>query len=185
MGTDSDDSELWARAAAGDGESFGIIFDRHRARVLRHSLRLVPTTADADDVVAITFMEAWRHRRRIRFVDGSVLPWLLVTATNVSSNMRRSARRHSALLRKLPVESSVIHDLEDAGEVADALRNLSLIDRQVLTLCVLEGFSEREAADALGTQSGTIKSRLFRAKVRLRRDILTSNKQEVRNAPGI
>lgn len=88
-----DDAEHWRRAIAGEGDAFAAIFDRHRSRVLRHSLRLVPTASDADDIVAITFMEAWRRRRTVRFVDGSVLPWLLVTATNVSHNVRRSSRR--------------------------------------------------------------------------------------------
>ncbi|MGB3910709.1 MAG: sigma factor [Pseudolysinimonas sp.] len=89
--TDADAAE-WARAVDGDGEAFGRIFDRHRDRVLRHGLRLAPTTNDADDLVAITFFEAWRNRERVRVVDGSVLPWLLVTATNVA--LRTSGGGH-------------------------------------------------------------------------------------------
>lgn len=51
---DFTDEQHWAHAFAGDAEGFGVIFDRHRQRVLRHSVALVPTAADADDVVAIT-----------------------------------------------------------------------------------------------------------------------------------
>ena len=159
----------WAAAAAGDGEAFGRVFDRHRDRVARHSIRLVPAAADADDVVAITFLEAWRRRDHVRFVDGSVLPWLLVTATNSARNLTRSSRRYRALLGRLPA-SDVAPDhaeqYDDSAAVA-ALHTLSAADRQVVTLCILEGFSEREAAAALGVPLGTIKSRLSRAKKRL------------------
>jgi RNA polymerase sigma factor (sigma-70 family) len=166
--TDADAAE-WARAVDGDGEAFGRIFDRHRDRVLRHGLRLAPTPSDADDLVAITFFEAWRNRARVRVVDGSVLPWLLVTATNVARNLRRSATRYAALLDRLPpgeqgpdpADSAAAHD------VATHLGRLSLADRQVLTLCVLEGYSEKDAAAALGVAPGTVKSRLARARRRL------------------
>ena len=55
---------------AGQGEAFGRIFDRHRDRVFRHGLRLVEGVSDADDLVAITFLEAWRRRDDLRVVDG-------------------------------------------------------------------------------------------------------------------
>ena len=162
------DADEWAAAVAGDGEAFGRIFDRHRDRVWRHGLRLAPATSDVDDLVAITFFEAWRNRERVRIVEGSVLPWLLVTATNVGRNLRRSARRYTALLERLPTDEH----LADPGTEAEAheltaqLARLSVNDRQVLTLCVLEGYSERDAAVALGVAPGTIKSRLSRARRR-------------------
>ncbi|MBN9239492.1 MAG: hypothetical protein BGO97_07355 [Micrococcales bacterium 70-64] len=166
MTTDSAD---WAEALAGSGEAFGRIFDRHRDRLARHSHRLVPTAADADDVVAITFLEAWRRRAGVRFVDDSLLPWLLVTATHSAQNLSRGARRYRALLARLPVEASS-PDHADAfgeGDAVRELRALSLADREVIVLCVLEGLSEREAAEALGIPQGTVKSRLSRAKARL------------------
>ncbi|HEV7741233.1 MAG TPA: sigma-70 family RNA polymerase sigma factor [Pseudolysinimonas sp.] len=165
----TDDAHDWALARAGEGEAFGRIFDRHRDRVFRHGLRLVTVTADADDLVAITFLEAWRRRDSVRLVDGSVLPWLLVTATNVSRNLSRSARRYRALLARLPADPHTPDHAEfvDDGEASTALRRLSAADQQVLTLCVLEGMSERAAAHALGIPAGTVKSRLSRAKNRL------------------
>lgn len=167
----TDDATDWALACSGQGEAFGRIFDRHRDRVFRHGLRLVDGVADADDLVAITFLEAWRRRDALRVVDGSVLPWLLVTATHVAQNLRRSARRHRALLAKLPPDPHGPDHADgfDDGEAHAALRELPLIDRQILTLCVLEGYSERDAATALGVPAGTVKSRLARARTRLAR----------------
>ena len=173
MTSDADD---WAQALAGSGESFGRIFDRHRDRLYRHSVRLVPTASDADDVVAIAFLEAWRKRTAVRFVDDSLLPWLLVAATHSAQNVSRGARRYRALLARLPAEASVPDHAESIGE-GDAqreLRSLSLADREVIVLCVLEGLSEREAASALGVPPGTVKSRLSRAKARLARRLDTT-----------
>jgi RNA polymerase sigma factor (sigma-70 family) len=160
----------WALARAGEGEAFGRIFDRHRDRVLRHSRRLVTVAADADDVLAITFLEAWRNRSRVRMVDDSVLPWLLVTATNVAHNTNRAARRYRALLSRLPPADPTTDHLvgDEALDAIRALAGLSLADRRVVALCILEGYSEREAADLIGVPPGTIKSRLSRAKQRMR-----------------
>lgn len=163
------DRDDWERAQRGAGESFGLIFDRHRDRVYRHVVRLVPTIADADDAVAITFMEAWRRRQDARLVEGSLLPWLLVTATRVTQNLNRSARRYRALLARLPPEQHVDDHAAriDDGPASAALRELSLNDRHVITLCVLEGLSDAEAASVLDIPVGTVKSRLSRAKRRL------------------
>jgi DNA-directed RNA polymerase specialized sigma24 family protein len=122
------DEEDWARVIAGEGEAFGRIFDRHRDRVRRHALGLAPSHSEAEDVVSLTFLEAWRKREKIRFVDQSMLPWLLKTATYTCLNMARSEtasgraeqasgcrpdprsrgarRRRSGVRRDAPTESS-------------------------------------------------------------------------------
>ncbi len=166
---DLSESDEWTLALSGQGEAFGRIFDRHMARVRRHSVRLVSRPADAEDVVAITFLEAWRSRARVRIVDGSVLPWLLVTATNVARNLERSTRRYRDVLSRLPVAEITFDPTHtEQTDVTLALSNLGLIDQRVIVLCVLEGYSERDAASALGIPVGTVKSRLSRAKARLR-----------------
>jgi RNA polymerase sigma-70 factor (ECF subfamily) len=162
------DETDWADATRGDGEAFGRVFDRHRDRIYRHGYRLVASITDADDVVAITFFEAWRRRNTARLVDGSLLPWLLVIATNSARNLSRSARRYRALLAKLPASDHVRDPADDVDDRAQrALARLSLTDQQVIALCVLDGYSEREASEALGIAPGTVKSRLSRAKARL------------------
>ena len=163
------DRDDWARTLAGDGQAIGRIFDRHAPRLRRHAIGLVPTPTDADDVVAVTFLEAWRRREHVRFVDDSLLPWLLVTATNTAHNLTRSSRRHRLFLGRFPVDDPA-PDPADAftdGDAVSALRGLAVADQRVNTLCVIEGLSEREAATALGVPPGTVKSRLHRAKVRL------------------
>jgi RNA polymerase sigma factor (sigma-70 family) len=169
------DADDWTLAVAGNGEAFGRIFDRHRDRVRRHAHGLSPAPSDAEDIVAITFLEAWRNRARVRLVDGSALPWLLVTATNTASNFRRSARRYSSALDRLPpAPSGPASDQRDDLAATRALAGLALDDQRVITLCVLYDYTAAEAAEVLGVPIGTVKSRLSRAKTRLGTELRTS-----------
>lgn len=163
------DASDWRDVLSGDGEAFGRIWDRHNARVERHVTGLVSRPADVDDAVAIVFLQAWRQRAAVRVVNDSVLPWLLVTATHVAHNVRRGSHRYAALLARLP---SADHAPDPAELVADgdaslAMRRLSLLDQEILTLCVLEELTEREASEALHIRPGTVKSRLHRARAHL------------------
>lgn len=171
------DAELLERARAGDAESFGLLFDRHHRRILRHSLRLVESAAAAEDVVGMVFLEAWRRREHVRIVDGSLLPWLLVTANNVVRNLNRSRRRHAAFLERLPLPSAQPDPSQEIVERLDqdqrdeqvrrALASMAETDQDVLTLCVLQEMPLSTAAAVLGIPAGTVKSRLHRAKTRL------------------
>jgi RNA polymerase sigma-70 factor (ECF subfamily) len=167
--TDSDEEE-WARAVGGEGEAFGRVFDRHRDRIRRHARGLAPTPNEAEDVVSITFLEAWRNRDRIRFVDRSMLPWLLRTATYTCLNLARSERRYRAALARLPpaLPSPDPSELVGDGEMFRAMRRLSLRDQEIITLCILEDLPAEDAARILGVRPSSARARLSRARARLR-----------------
>jgi RNA polymerase sigma factor (sigma-70 family) len=172
-----DEAALWRRSLDGDGDAFGGLFDLHRDRIHRHACRLVDTTTDAEDVVASAFLELWRRRDDVHVVDGSVLPWLLVTATNAARNLARARRRHRDFLGRLPRTSSSPDPADlvlDHGALAidpamlAALRGLNARDLQLVTLVVLEDLSLADAAAALGISHTAAKSRMHRARARLR-----------------
>ncbi len=157
-----------------------MLFDRHRNRVFRHACRFAATRQDAEDLVAAAFLELWRLRRQVRLVDGSVLPWLLATTTNLGLNAARARRRYRRLLECLPRE----HDHPDAAAVAmgaralgidgrlkDALRGLKLEDAQLLALVALEGYSVREAAACLQMSEPAARARIHRARARLQGEL--------------
>jgi DNA-directed RNA polymerase specialized sigma24 family protein len=166
MSTNTTDAEYWRLALTGEGEGFATIFDRHQHRVFRHSLALVPTLDDAKDVVAVTFLEAWRKRATVRFVDDSLLPWLLVTATHAAQNISRAARRYRDLIERVPPAAHVPDPADelDDGPALAALRTLSHAHRLVVTLCIIEGLPVADAARVLRVPVGTVKSRLHFAK---------------------
>lgn len=169
---------LWQAVQEGEGVAFGQVYDLHRNRVYRHAVRLVDTYVDAEDVTAVAFLELWRNRGRVRLVNGSVLPWLLVTTTNASRNLHRSVRRHRALLDRLPrgrdgadpAQIYIDHSIADGLEpdLVAQLRQLSGIDQQIVVLVALEGYSQAEAAAALDLSLSALKARLHRVRAKLR-----------------
>ncbi|RIX28483.1 sigma-70 family RNA polymerase sigma factor [Amnibacterium setariae] len=172
----SDEVE-WSRALVADERAFGELFQRHHRRVFRHALRLVVLPADADEVMASAFFELWRRRADVHLVDGSVLPWLLATATLLSRNRVRGAIRYQRVLAQLPREEA-----EDAAETATdalerrelrreigaALRRMSATDAALVTLTVIDGLTTAEAGAAVGLNPGAARMRLVRARTRLR-----------------
>ena len=176
--TGTADAAEWARSMDGDGDAFGALFDRHKDRVFRHACRLVGNRHDAEDVTAVAFLELWRRRRDVRVVNGSVLPWLLVTTSNVARNSQRASRRYRQFLGRLPREP-VAPDATDAAldlhpfdgidqHLGAALRSLSGPDLQLVTLIALEDYSVADAAEVLRLTPSAAKTRLHRARHRLR-----------------
>lgn len=169
---DDDDAGLWARVRQGDELALAALFDRHEARLFRHASRLLTAREDAKDAVAVAFFELWRKRASVRLVEGSPLPWLLTTVAHCARNLERSSRRYRVLLDRAPVPETVVSPpgRDDSGVLA-ALKRLPEREQAVVVLAVLEGYAEREVAQALGIPAGTVKSRLARAKAKLRNDI--------------
>ena len=163
------EAALWERLRAGDESALGDLFDRCEHRLFRHACRLLTSREDAKDAVAIALFELWRKRASVRLVDGSPLPWLLTTVTNTARNLERSGRRYRALLARTPrSDSAEAPTAPDESGVLAALSRLPERERSVVVLSVLEGYPDRDVAETLGIPVGTVKSRLSRAKARLR-----------------
>ncbi|GGT34282.1 RNA polymerase sigma factor [Streptomyces chromofuscus] len=171
------DTNLRKRIRAGDHDAFGELFDAYARSVYNHAFRLTGEWAVAEDVVSLTFLDAWRLREKADPEGGSLRPWLLGIATNVTRNTRRAARRHAAAIARLPRDEPV-RDFADevAGRVDDAaqlalvrtaLAELRRAEREVLALCVWAGLDYQAAAQALGVPVGTVRSRLSRARTKL------------------
>ncbi|WP_331766888.1 RNA polymerase sigma factor [Embleya sp. NBC_00896] len=168
-----------ARIRAGDPHAFEELFNEHSRSVYNHAFRLIGDWVAAEDVVALTFLEAWRLRDKVVEDGGSLRPWLLGVATNVTRNSRRTARRHQAVLDRMPREQVVpdfadvlvgqIDDTRTIAQVRVLLGKLRRHEREVIALCVWAGLDSAAAAEALGVPVGTVRSRLSRARAKLRR----------------
>ncbi|MGW1616454.1 RNA polymerase sigma factor [Streptomyces sp. NPDC002285] len=173
------DFSLHARIRAGDPEAFREMFQGHAQLVYRHAVRVSGDWAVAQDVVSLTFLEAWRLRGKLRDEGDTPRPWLMGIATNVLRNTVRAARRHDRVVARMPTGETVpdfadelIGRIADAEQLAAAqavLAQLRQPEREVFTLCVWSGLSYAEAAQALGVPVGTVRSRLARARSRLRK----------------
>jgi RNA polymerase sigma-70 factor (ECF subfamily) len=172
---DESDDALWDRVRGGDARSFGVIWDRHHLRVFRHLIATGVSRADAEDLSAATFLELWRKRHAVRFVDGSVLPWLIVTARNVARNADRARRRYERFLGSLPAPAPVPDPADAFGETDDRMAHVRAVlasvkpaDADLLALTAVEGVTVREAAAVLGMSESAAKMRLSRLRTHLR-----------------
>jgi RNA polymerase sigma-70 factor (ECF subfamily) len=189
------DTSMRARVRAGDPDAFRQLFGEHARSVYNHGFRLTGSWTTAEDVVSLTFLEAWRLHDRVDVtVDASLRPWLLGIATNVTRNIRRTAQRHDLALARLP-RQPVQPDLADEvaahiddGELLAAVRAaLALLrrdEREVLALCVYSGLGYAEAAEALGVPASTVRSRLSRARARLHRLVATGRESKPEEMRG-
>lgn len=172
------EQSLRARIREGDPDAFGTLFDEHSRLVYNLAFGLTGNWSSAEEVVSLTFLEAWRLRARVEADGESLKPWLMAIAVNVTRNRSRAARRHQAAMARLPL-APVVPDFADelAGRIDDAarlaqvrtaLRALKPGEQDVVALCVWSGLDYAAAAQALGIPVGTVRSRLSRARARLR-----------------
>ncbi|WP_329067365.1 RNA polymerase sigma factor [Streptomyces sp. NBC_01429] len=168
-----------ARIRAGDREAFAALYEEYARAVYNHAYRLTGDWSTAEEVLSETFLAAWRTRHAVEPEGDSLRPWLFGIATNKARNANRGIGRRLAFLARRPAPEPVT-DIADAaaGRVDDtrriaavrqALGGLRRQEREVLALCVWSGLDYAEAAEALGIPVGTVRSRLSRARNRLRR----------------
>jgi RNA polymerase sigma-70 factor (ECF subfamily) len=120
----------------------------------------------AEDVVAETFLVAWRRLDR---VPDQPLPWLYAVARRTLANQRRSAARRESLVHRLELEFRAMPPNPVDGHLLDALGSLRPDDREVLMLVAWEGLTATEAAQGLDCSPVACRIRLHRARKRLAR----------------
>jgi RNA polymerase sigma factor (sigma-70 family) len=171
------DGALWTRVRTGDKAAFALLFERHAKAIYNYCFRRLGNWSAAEDALSLVFLEAWRRRDQ-RLPPEKVLPWLYGIATNVVRNRRRRDRRAAALARRVPLPASPPPFTEatearldaerEMGRVLALIARLPARDRDVLALCAWMELSYEDAALALGIPVGTVRSRLSRARGRLR-----------------
>jgi RNA polymerase sigma-70 factor (ECF subfamily) len=173
-----EDSELVAQARAGDESALSELYRRHERRVYNLALRTLGNPWDAADVAQETFIKAFRNLGSFKG-EARFGTWLHRIAVN-------AAYDHLRRRKPEPMEAEIIDDLSSPGGSAavvgtgrngidpamdglseplrGALMQLDEGFRFAVVLCDLLGFPYIEAAEILGVQEGTIKSRIFRAR---------------------
>lgn len=159
-------------------EGFGALFDRHATVVFRYLVRRVGVD-DADALLGEVFRVAFEKRASYDPTRENARPWLYGIATNLLARHRRTeARRLRATARLVARQLSATDPADDIAatldaeqlwpDIADAVSSLPEEERDALLLYVWEGLSYEEIAAALAVPVGTVRSRLNRARLKLR-----------------
>jgi RNA polymerase sigma factor (sigma-70 family) len=159
-------------------ECFAEIFDRHAEGIYRYAARRLGQQAAAD-VMSEVFLAAFRNRRRYDTGRDDARPWLYGIAINVISQYQRTQRRHARVLAIVsdgPATDVVADEALDRvtatqllPRIMRVLDKLSDSDRELVLLVAWAELSYQQAAQALGIPLGTVRSRLHRIRVKLRR----------------
>ena len=176
----ADDVELLTRAQEGDRSAFTDLYDRHVRPVYWQAYSVVRDAGEAEEVTQDVFVTAWRRIRAITPVDGSLLPWLMVTARYTALNAQRRASRRQ---RSGPLDDDVLKQGSDSpvereieaaqvrAEIDKAVAALAENDRRLYELCVEGDRTYEQAARELGVSHAVVRNRLHRLRTRLRADL--------------
>ena len=158
-------------------EAFAALYDRHAAEIYRFAARRLGDQA-AEDIVADTFLAAFRRRDQYELRRTDARPWLYGIAVNLIGKHRRKEVRMWRALARVPtgpssdVDAGIVEDRLAAAarrpELAAAIGELAPADRHVLLLVAWAGLSYEEVAVAVRVPVGTVRSRLNRARRKLR-----------------
>jgi RNA polymerase sigma-70 factor (ECF subfamily) len=174
----SDDASLIAATLAGDSAAFGRLVAAYQDRLYNSLLRVLGSSEDAADIVQDAFVQAFTKLNTFRGTS-AFYTWLYRIAFNLAmSHARRGHKTTSldgmkALVGEEPmdgapaVESGLIQQ-ERIDLVHAALAQLGLDYRQILVLREIDGYSYEEIAEILELPVGTVRSRLFRARMHMR-----------------
>ena len=174
-----DDAELVRRSQGGDLDAFNAIVSRYQSQVVNVAARVLGSRAGGEDAAQEAFISAYRGIGRFR--GGSLRAWLMRIAVNAGRDMLRVRRRRpeDSLDESLtnpsfqpvaegesPEEYATRSELNT--ELQRAILTLPDDQRTVLVLINVQGLTYDEAAEAVGTSIGTVKSRLSRARAKVR-----------------
>ncbi|MEV1318272.1 RNA polymerase sigma factor [Micromonospora arborensis] len=179
-GTDGepDDATVLKRSRH-DPEVFAVLFQRHAGQLLRYVGRRIGPEA-AEDVLADTFLEAFRQRHRYDHSRPDARPWLYGIATNRMGRYRRTELRQLRATERTGTDPvlEAFTERSDARvsagalgrRLAGALARLPRGHRDALLLVAWADMTYEEAAEALGVPVGTVRSRISRARRKLREE---------------
>jgi RNA polymerase sigma-70 factor, ECF subfamily len=176
IGDDPPDGEIIVRSHS-EPESFALLFQRHATGIGRYAARRLGP-GPAEDVVAETFLIAFRQRGRYDPARHDARPWLYGIAGNLIRRHHRDEVRQLRALARTGIDpvAESFTDRADARlvagaasrAVAAAVAELDADQRDVLLLTTWAGLTYDQAAEALGIPEGTVRSRMNRARTRLR-----------------
>jgi len=172
---------LIERAKAGDTRAFEDLARREERALYRHVVRIVGTTADAEDIVQDALFSAWRSIAS--FQGLSFRAWLFRIATNRALDQLRSRKRRPELPLDPPDDDDVtwaepvapgpdltqlVGDREALAAVETVLGSLPAEQRTALLLRDVEGFAYEEISVITSVEIGTVKSRIHRGRLAVR-----------------
>lgn len=171
-----DDSAAIKKCQAGDKDAFRYLVERYQAEAMGHALAILADREDALDAVQEAFLDAYQALGRFD-TSRQFYPWFYTILRNRCFKLLVGRRKNVGV----SLDDAII--LEPVGEVSPEIRlslehallELSPAERELVTLKHLDGLSYDELAERLEIPKGTVMSRLFNARKRLREKLASNS----------
>jgi RNA polymerase sigma factor (sigma-70 family) len=171
---------LAIRCQLGEPAAFDELVDRWHAPLWRYLRRMVDADETAEELLQETWLRIVRGMAKLR-EPKSLVPWMFGIARRTLMDQLRQRYKHASLhdafTDELPVPEAEIDNRDDVNQVIRELEKLPLPQRELITLYYLEELSIDEVAHVLEIPAGTVKSRLYHARNRLKQKFLDKEKQ--------
>ena len=161
-------------ARSGDKGSFAQVYESIAPDLYKVALYTLGNTHDAEDAVSETFIEAYKGITNLRDV-GSFKPWMMkILSVRCKRKISDYVKHKNTFdienfMSSLSDEADMSSDISDQVTVVGALGRLSSMERQIIALSVLQGYTTKEIARILDSPQGTVSSKLHRSLAKLRR----------------
>lgn len=168
----NDDLRIIQRVLGGDADAFRLLVERYQGPLFSLVGNLVRDRGDGDDIAQETFLAAYLHLGSYNAREGKFSTWLLTIARNKCLNVLR--KRKPQVMEALPPQADSqdpAHGMIEAelfGQLDRALAALPFEQRSAFVLSELQGLSHEEICRIEAVPVGTVKSRISRAKEKLR-----------------
>lgn len=173
---ETDDSKLIARAAKGDREAFGALYERYVFKVFRHVYYLTNDSHTAEDLTAQTFLNALEAIHRYEMRGAPFIAWLLRIAYNLTINHKKVRKNGTAPLPEAVQIEGTLCSPEasceakaDGERIWEGVRRLRGDQRQVIVMRFVDGLSYPDIAKVIGKSIGAVRVIQYRALCALRR----------------
>ena len=183
------DDELMVRVAESDSNALGVLFDRYSRLVLGIAVRILHDYGEAEEVVQDAFFHLFQKAKLFDSSKGTVKGWILQIAYHRALDQRSYLIRREfyrsteigclgdTLLGETDLDREIGSRLDHVG-VAEALEELSEIQRRTLELFYFEGLELREIADKLNEPLGNVRHHFYRGLERLRKNAFVQTLRE-------
>lgn len=177
-----EDVELITRIAKGDREAFSIFHQRHISLLFSTAYRVLNNQNDAEDVAQDVLFMIWEKSPMYDKSRGKPCTWAVTMTRNKAIDRLRSIQRRSKLSNSLEIESRIheqtaetfdpgddLESFEKNALVRSAVLKLNKEQREVIELTYFAGLSQQEISERINKPIGTIKARIRRGMIRLRK----------------
>lgn len=159
------DKDLIRRVGSQDAQALRALYDGKSSKLMGLLVRLLKSTADAEEVLQETFLEVWRRAPQYDERRGSVTGWIVIMArTRALDRLRsRSATSHQpsdVTVEPVSVPIELAEQRQDRQRINAALAALPAEQREAIELAYYDGLTQREISERTGQPLGTIKTRV-------------------------